>query len=100
MAHQILALAVSEIQPLRLSFSEIWNLTYGVSFDLSDPALGSTDSHHPGLPSDKIAAFQQREEMLIQMKIATEQTYHFVTSSYRFPVPVRSIIFNCLVHTI
>jgi len=96
MAHQILALAVSEIQPLRLSFSEIWNLTYGVS----DPALGSTDSHHPGLPSHKIAAFQQREEMLIQMEIATEQTYHFVTSSYRLPVPVRSIIFNCLVHTI
>ena len=34
-----LALTVSEIKPLKLLFSEICNIKYGVRFDLSDPAL-------------------------------------------------------------
>ena len=32
-----LALTVSEIYLLKLLFSEIYNLKYGVSFDLNDP---------------------------------------------------------------
>ena len=46
-----------EIKPLKLLFPEISNLQYSIGFDLNDPMLGLTDSHHWGLPSHKMAAF-------------------------------------------
>ena len=54
----LVALAVSEIQPLKLSFSETCNLKYGVRFDLSDrvgfsrqPSPRTTFSQNCSFPS-------------------------------------------------
>ena len=46
-----LASVVSEIQPLKLLFSEISFLQYGVSFAHSDAVLVSLDSRPQGLPA-------------------------------------------------
>jgi len=46
-----LAFAVSEIQPLKLLFSEICIPYFGVSFAPSDATLGSPVSSPQGLPA-------------------------------------------------